>query len=474
MDRSNFFLFVFSMILLLSSFCPSSAFAPVVSRGIMNKKASIQLKPRQSDSTRQSVLGDRSRATVEKLADSLPMGFSPDRTRNVLAGLVVALAGIPTSLAYSAIVGVGPLAGLWTSVILGGTVALVGGGPGMVAGSAGVIAIPLAALRANYGTSYVSACLLLVGIMQILFGVLKQGYLMKFATGPVITGFLNAFAFFLYNSQLKAFRVPPAQLRGTLGLAGLTAACIQVGATGLTKGVPGSLVGLVLSSVIAYIFSLDVKTLADVAGPGVFSGGLNTLPSLALPANLLDSRVFLTVLQPALGILIISVIETILASKIVSPDKTESDRLCIGLGIGNGISAITGGIGGCGLIPNTVLNKSAGGSSRISVLCYAGFLAAIVLFFSKLIAFIPIPALAGLMLTVAFKTFEWKESFAILSKAKMSSQATFDALSMIATMYLCIKIDMSVGVIAGATVSFMPSIYKLIKELLSNNERRAC
>lgn len=120
------------------------------------------------------------------------------------------------------------------------------------------------------------------------------------------------------------------------------------------------------------------------------------------------------------------------------------------------------------------MNKSAGGSSRISVLCYAGFLAAIVLFFSKLIAFIPIPALAGLMLTVAVKTFEWKESFAILSKAKMSSQATFDALSMIATMYLCIKIDMSVGVIAGATVSFMPSIYKLIKELLSNNERRAC
>ena len=98
----------------------------------MNQRASIQLQPSQSDSTRQSVLGGRSRITVQKLAGSLQMGFSPDRTRNILAGLVVALAGIPTSLAYSAIVGVNPLAGLWTSVILGGTVALVGGGPGMV------------------------------------------------------------------------------------------------------------------------------------------------------------------------------------------------------------------------------------------------------------------------------------------------------------------------------------------------------
>jgi sulfate permease, SulP family len=222
-----------------------------------------------------------------------------------------------------------------------------------VAGSAGVVAIPLAALHANYGAAYVSACLLLVGAMQILFGVLKQGYLMKFATEPVIAGFLNAFAYFLYNSQLKAFRVPSAQIPGSLGLAGLTAACIQLGATGLTKGVPGSLVGLVLSSVIAYVFSLDVKTLADVAGPGVFSGGLKTLPIFTLPANLLDSTVFLIVLQPALGILIITVIETVLASKIVSPDKTESDLLCVGLGVGNGLSAITGGIGGCGLIPNT-------------------------------------------------------------------------------------------------------------------------
>jgi SulP family sulfate permease len=121
----------------------------------------------------------------------------------------------------------------------------------------------------------------------------------------------------------------------------------------MTRKIPGSLIGLVLSSVIAYAFSLDVKTLASVAGPGVFVGGVKSLPHFALPANILNPSVFMAVLSPAIGILIISIIETVLASKIVSPDKTDSNRLCLGLGVGNGLSAFTAGIGGCGLIPNT-------------------------------------------------------------------------------------------------------------------------
>jgi SulP family sulfate permease len=114
-----------------------------------------------------------------------------------------------------------------------------------------------------------------------------------------------------------------------------------------------SLVGLVLSSAVAFALSLDVKTLAQVTVPGVFSGGISTLPRLSLPANIFDPSVFSGVLQASVGIFIISVIETVLASRIISPNSTEPNRLCVGLGIGNCLSALSGGIGGCGLIPNT-------------------------------------------------------------------------------------------------------------------------
>ena len=285
-------------------------------------------------------------------------------------------------------------------------------------------------------------------------------------------------------------------LKYAIATAVTCASMIQVSSR-VTSKVPASLVGLIFSSVMAITLKWPVKTLADVAGKGIFSGGLHALPQLSgLPSVALSAAAWGDVLSTATGIAVIAILETLLANRIACDnyrcrvdvyEKDDPDRTSVGLGLGTAASALFGGFGGCGLIPNTLLNGKSGGEGYASGYSYALSLALSVLVFAPIIGRIPMAALAGLMLTVAANTFDWNESLHLVKSALKtgSSQSYSDLLGMIVTMGLCYKVDMGIGVFAGVLITNAMNIsngirkgmslllLKSIKFLLKNNRKKS-
>lgn len=447
-----------------------------------------------------------------------PHGEDGELVRETIAGLVVALATIPTSVAYSTVIGLAPTVGVWSSVLVGLVVAVVGGAPGLIAGAAGVVALPIAKLVASHGYKYMGCAVILAAAMEIVFGLLKQGDLADAVEEPVVVGFLNAFAVFLFVNQLRIFRsAPGAWLQGPLlNYALLTAAsCFSVIniAPKFFPKLPPSLVGLVFSSLLAIIAKFPVKTLADVYGQATFSGGLSALPSIVRPQASFSLETLKIIFPTAFGIFLISTLETLLASRIACDvyrcrvdvyEEANPNKLVVGLGLGNAASALLGGFGGCGLIPNTLLNGKSGGEGYASSFAFAAFLTLSMVVFAPVIGAIPVAALGGLMLNVAFSTMGWKASFELAinalkslvglpvssqndtgsptnsnanSNAKASGSVStmtkkdaiakrfkpfFDFAALVVTMKVCLNVDMGIGVLAGVSLTKMPEIIGLV------------
>jgi len=339
---------------------------------------------------------------IDVIADgsttSTNVNDSNEITTEILSGLTVALATVPTSIAYATIVGISPLLGIWTSIIIGGIVGLTlsitskyklaltsssGSGPGLIAGAAGVVAIPLAKLSSMGLTAYMGTTVVIASLIEILLAVFRTGKLANAVPEPVISGFLNTFALFLVQSQLKVFKyggafLPQADLINAIAVAATCAFSIKVIPL-LTKKIPAALGGLLISTALVKVLNLPVQTLQDLAAKSgskdIFAGGLSSLPSLSLPAIPQDFGTLQALLPAAIGIALISVIETLLAAKIAARSQgdkdsnVDPDQLMVGLGVGNAASSLIGGIGGCGLIPNTILNLSTGGKGSLSGKC---------------------------------------------------------------------------------------------------------
>ena len=393
--------------------------------------------------------------------------------KEIASGLIVALASLPTSIAYASIVGVGPLTGIWTSIILGSMVAIVGGGVGLIAGSAGVIAQPLSKINLKYGPNYMALSVIMAGVFEMIFGKLKLAKLSRLIDHSIVVGFMNSFALFLLWSQKKSFQVMNKWLVGpelyySIALAGSSAYFSTIKASKL-KGLPGSLIGLVVTSLAANIFNLPVKTLSGLSKSNIFSGGLKTIPNFIVPKNVFNLDAFKIVFTTSLGIFLISIIETIISNNIIkenNPEKNDPDRLITGLGLGNIATAFFGGIGGCGLIPQTILNKSSGGKREISVFSYALFLSTFVIFLAPIIGRIPLASLAGIMMNVSFKTFEWKETNQIIKSTSKSIRNLIDSVSMLLTIFLCLKVDICVGVMCGSIFhNLFAFLLKLFKKV---------
>ena len=268
------------------------------------------------------------------------------------------------------------------------------------------------------------------------------------------------------DHQIKVFRagsalLPLSLLKYAIATAVTCASMIQVSSR-VTSKVPASLVGLIFSSVMAITLKWPVKTLADVAGKGIFSGGLHALPQLSgFPSVILSSAAWGDVLSTATSVAVISILVTLLANRIACDnyrcrvdvyEKDDPDRTSVGLGLGTAASALFGGFGGCGLIPNTLLNGKSGGCTRISTLSYALSLAMFVVIFAPILGRLPVAALGGLMVSIAFNTFEWKESYDVLTSSYHSYHGIIDLIALLATMGLCYKVDMGVGVFAGVVI----------------------
>jgi len=429
-------------------------------------------------------------------AAAAPAAADGDISTEIVSGLTVALATIPTSIAYGTIVGISPLLGIWTSILVGGVVGLSlmlgskgklaltpkgGSGPGVIAGAAGVVAIPLAKLSSQGMGQYMGTVVVMAGLIEVLLAVLRTGKLADEVPEVVVAGFLNTFAIFLVQSQMKVFKYAGAWLTGAdmnnaILVASASAAAIKL-IPMVTKKIPAALGGLVTATALAKILKLPVQTLADLAAKsgGKFAGGLAAIPALKLPVIPGDFGVIQQLLPVALGIALISIIETLLAAKIAAKSSTggvepavDPDKLMMGLGLGNAVSSVIGGIGGCGLIPNTILNKTTGGKGALSALAYGVVLSLLVILAAPLLGQIPMPALAGLMFVVATNTFEWHETEMVLKHAadsKMPAQKYFDLIGMLVTMYTCYAVDMGVGIVLGVAVTRFLDIVKNVKKL---------
>jgi len=243
----------------------------------------------------------------------------------------------------------------------------------------------------------------------------------------------------------------------------------------ISKKIPPSLLGLLVSYAASTVLKLPVKTLSDIAGKSVFAGGLSALPSFhGLPFLPTSLAVWKAVISTAAGVALISILETLLANRIACNsyrcqvdvyEEDNPDRSCVGLGLGTSISSLFGGFGGCGLIPNTLLNGKSGGEGYASGFAFSAFLSFAVVALAPVIGLVPMAGLAGLMATVAFNTAEWGESWHILKHAKRSPQRFLDCVGMILTTYLCYTVDMGVGVFAGVLVTRALDILKSVKSV---------
>ncbi|MGK3758273.1 MAG: SulP family sulfate permease, partial [Bacillariaceae sp.] len=392
--------------------------------------------------------------------------------QSVAAGLAVSLAMVPEAISFAYVAGVSPLVGLWTTVILGFFAASFGGRAGICSSASGACSVVVAALCAQHGPSYLSACAILAGLLQIVFGgYFGMGKFIRLVPHPVMLGFVNGLTVVMARAQLTHFKDSTNALlslsssagRSMYGLTASTAILVRVlPKIKLFKSIPPTLGAVTICSILAKVLKLPgVKTLADVSGSDTFRGGLSVLPSISILPSIPFTIDSLKIVAPyAITMASVGAIESLLTMQlldnIVDDGKTGSTKKeCFGQGIGNVASGITGGIGGCALLGQSVINvQSGGGLSRLSGMSVSLFLALGIVFGAPLLANIPIATLVGVMLTVCQSTFSWS-SLRIINKIPK-----LDALVIFLVSFITVKDDLAKAVVAGVIASALGFAWK--------------
>jgi len=404
---------------------------------------------------------------VTELSDTVPQSLA--------AGLAVSLAMIPEAVAFSFVAGVSPLVGLWTTVVLGFVAAAFGGRAGICSSASGACSVVVAGLCATHGPAYLSACALLAGMMQLAAGILGLGKFIRLVPHPVMLGFVNGLALVMTRAQLVHFKdaatgtfmsVMSSNGAAMYGLTAFTMVLVRlIPKIKALKAVPPSLGAVVMATLASRLFKLPVRTLADVAGAETFRGGLSVLPKIGLPAGvpLFSDPVatLKTILPFAVTMAAVGSIESLLTMQLldgIADDgkRGSTSRECIGQGLGNMASGLTGGIGGCALIGQSLINmESGGGKSRLSGMSMALFLGAGIVAAAPLLGTVPIAAFVGVMLLVCQGTFNWS-SLRILNKIPR-----LDALVIALVSYVTVKHDLAKAVFAGVIASALGFAWKL-------------
>ena len=360
---------------------------------------------------------------------------------DVLAGLVVAMALIPEAIAFSIIAGVDPMIGLYASFCIAVVIAFVGGRPGMISAATGATALLMTTLVAEHGLQYLLAATILTGIIQIVMGVLKLGKLMKFVPRPVMVGFVNALAILIFTSQLTHFVGESwamyAMVAGALAIIYILPR--------FTKAVPSPLVAIVVISAIAIFTGSGVRTIGDM-------GELTqALPMFLLPDIPLTFETLQIIFPYSLSIAIVGLVESLLTATIVddmTDTKSDKNREARGQGIANIVSGLFGGMAGCAMIGQSVINVKSGGRGRLSAFVAGVFLMILILVLNDFLVQIPMAALVGVMIMVSIGTFDWG-SVKSLHKTPIT-----DTIVMIATVLTVLMThDLSKGVLVGIILS---------------------
>ncbi len=393
---------------------------------------------------------------------------------DVLSGLTVALALVPEAVAFAFVAGVEPLVGLHAAFMMGLIAAIVGGRPGMISGATGAMAVVMVALVQEHGTEYLFAAVLLAGLLQILAGLLRLGKFIRMVPYPVMLGFVNGLAIVIFLAQLQHFQVPgadgePRWLAGQalwtmLGLVALTMSIIHF-LPRLTTAIPASLAAIVTVTLLVIGLELDARTvqgvLADMSGDpqASIAGGLPVFHLPEVPWNLETLKIILPYSLILAGVGLIESLLTLQLIDELTETRGRGNRECVGQGVGNAVNGLFGGMGGCAMIGQSLININSGGRGRLSGIAAALFLLAFVLFGSSLIEQIPIAALVGVMFIVVIGTFEWA-SFRMLGRVPKS-----DIFVVMLVAGITVIADLAIAVLIGVVVSALVFAWKHAKHI---------
>jgi SulP family sulfate permease len=394
---------------------------------------------------------------------------------DVLSGLTVALALVPEAVAFAFVAGVEPLVGLYAAFMVGLITSIFGGRPGMISGATGAMAVVMVSLVAIHGVEYLFATVVLTGVLQILAGVFKLGKFIRLVPHPVMLGFVNGLAIVIFLAQLSQFKVTNAagdldwmqgsQLYTMAGLIVLTMAIIHY-LPKLTKAVPSSLVAIVVVTVLVQSMNLDARTVVDFVrdmtqDPAAsIAGGL---PQFSIPNVPFDFETLKVIFPFAIVLAAIGLIESLLTLTLIDEltgTRGRGNKECIAQGAANTVTGFFGGMGGCAMIGQSMINVNSGGRGRASGVTAALALLGFILFASGLIEQIPLAALVGVMFIVVIGTFEWS-SFRILSKVPKA-----DAFVIILVSGVTVATDLAIAVVVGVIVSALVFAWEHAKHVL--------
>ena len=390
--------------------------------------------------------------------------FSKSSIKNdVLSGLTVALALVPEAVAFAFVAGVDPMIGLYGAFMVGLMTAIFGGRPGMISGATGAMAVVMVSLVSAHGVQYLFAAVLLAGGLQILFGVFRLGKFIRMVPHSVMIGFVNGLAIVIFLAQLGQFKIKNALgefewLQGTplyimLGLALLTMAIIHF-LPKLTTAVPSTLVAIVVVTLLVYFIpALDTRTVVDFLRS--MSGDENatiagSLPTFAFPDVAFSLQTLQIILPYSLILAAVGLIESLLTLTVVDEmtnTRGRANKECIAQGASNMVNGVFGGMGGCAMIGQSMININSGGRGRLSGITAALGLLAFILFASGLIEIVPLAALVGVMFIVVLGTFEWA-SFKMMRKVPRK-----DAFVIVLVTGVTVMSDLAIAVLVGVIVS---------------------
>ena len=392
--------------------------------------------------------------------------YSPQEIKlNLLSGLTVALAMVPEAIAFALIAHVSPLTGLYAAVLVSLITATFGGRPGMISGAAGALAVVMVALVVQHGVEYLFATVVLMGLLQILFAVAKLGKFIRMVPHPVMLGFVNGLAIVIFLAQFGHFKTvaedgTTAWMSGLplytmLGLIALTMAVIYL-LPKLTKAIPSTLAGIMVVSLGVTFLNIDTKTVGDL---GSIAGGL---PNFHIPQVPFNLETFKIIFPYALILAAVGLIETLLTLNLID-DMTDTrgkpNRESMAQGAANVVTGLFGGMGGCAMIGQSMINVNNGALRRLSGIATAVFLLSFILFASHWIEMIPLAALIGVMFVVAEKTFEWG-SFRLYGKVPKP-----DLLVIILVAGITVIADLAIAVIIGVIFSALVFAWEHAKQI---------
>jgi len=391
---------------------------------------------------------------------------APANIKNdLLSGSTVALALVPEAVAFALVAQVDPLVGLYAAFFMGLITALLGGRPGMISGATGAIAVVLISLVVEHGVEYLFAAVVLMGVLQMIFGSLRLGKFIRLVPHPVFLGFVNGLALVIFLAQLKQFQfIDDAGVSHWFSgtallimavLAGITMAIIEF-LPRFTKAIPSTLAAIIVVSVVVVLIGLETRTVGDIAS---VAGGL---PEFHIPDIPLTFETFMIVLPYSIVLALVGLIESLLTLNLVdelTDTRGQANRESMAQGIANFVTGFFGGMGGCAMVGQSIINIKSGGRGRLSGITAAMVLLFIILVGAPLIEQIPVAVLVGVMFMVVIGTFEWS-SLRLLGKVP----ATDIAITAIVTITTVLT-DLAMAVILGVILSALAFAWNHAKHI---------